>query len=88
MKRISTQWTKHLKDQISKDSFEMKLRSMYSDPVMRRLVELLREKHDINTKARYVYDDHSWPYRQSHINGQQQLIEELIELLLITKDIK
>jgi hypothetical protein len=88
MRRISTQWTKHLKDEASRNSFEIKLRTMYADPVFKRLVEILKEKQEENFKSRFDYDNTSWPYHQAHINGRAQLLEELTTLLLIDKEIK
>lgn len=75
-------WSKHLKDPEKKAEFEKTVRN--STLVLTRLKVLLNEIEDnIEKSERTVraYDLPNWDYRQAHINGRMQTLQEVKDLI-------
>lgn len=80
--KISTDWTKHLKDQKEKKEFESVVRS--SSFLLSRLRDLLSEYEreiDLSETKLDVYDSPSWSHKQAHQNGRRQAYRKIKELL-------
>lgn len=79
---FSTVWTKHLKDKSHRDKFEEILAINCNNPIVIRLVEILRQDlrslQDKRTKETF---NESWAYEQAYLNGREEEIKKLLYLL-------
>jgi hypothetical protein len=74
-------WTRHLKNDEEKKSFEAALRNSH---LLNRLRDLLSEREKALTSkelSTQIYDSPSWPYLQAHINGKKEELLYLHKLL-------
>lgn len=81
-KRLSTEWTKHLKDPESKANFELLVRN--SVQVLSRLRDMIKEKEDnLNTSDMRSadYDSPSWAYKQADRIGRRSSLNEIDQYL-------
>lgn len=79
---LSIDWTKHIKDDEAKRSFEQSIRG--STVALSRLRDLIRERLKIITSMETRisdYDTPSWSAKQAHRNGQRSALAELEQLL-------
>lgn len=86
MKKLATEWTKHLRDKEAKEDFERLLRN--STISLGRLREILEEKLEALDRSEVkteVYDSPNWAYKQADVNGCRRILMNLIQMLEFTK---
>jgi len=79
---LSTEWSKHLKTQAERKEFERSV--MGASHVLERLAQLIDEKMEGLDRAELSpssYDNPSWAYKQSHMNGHRNGLTEVKKLL-------
>ena len=86
MKKLATEWTKHLKDPEAKADFEKLLRN--STISLGRLREIVEEKLNALDRSEVkteVYDSPNWAYKQADTNGARRVLMNLLAMLDFTK---
>lgn len=81
-KPLSLVWTKHLKSDEQKQTFEQSIRA--STTIVNRLREILDEEEralDAQTIGVKEFDNPSWAYKQAYRLGEKNRISKLRELL-------
>lgn len=79
-KGLDLVWFQGIKDEDSKNSFALKIRSLSNDPVIKKLIGILKAKEQ-SLHNPPDYDDASWSHKQADINGQVRSLRYVIELL-------
>jgi len=81
-RKLSTQWTKHIKDKEAKTKFEQYVRG--SDGVLEVLKDIAEKKilQDQKTSTE-DYSDAAWPYRQADKAGYARALNEIITLITL-----
>lgn len=80
-KRLSTDWTKHLKEDEKKDFQAAVLNDRL---VLGRLADIIEEKLQTIQRKELTaseYDTPSWAYRQAHLNGIKAGLTTIRDLL-------
>jgi hypothetical protein len=76
-RKISTAWTKGLKDEESKDRLRQQLVS--NSAIFVRLREIMQ------SRKKYLkidsYDNTDWAFKQAHQNGMNEAYDEVIDLI-------
>lgn len=86
MRKLATEWTKHLKDQEAKAEFEKLLRN--STISLGRLREILEDKLQALDRSEVKtdnYDSPNWAFRQADLNGTRRILMNIIDLLSFTE---
>ena len=81
-KPLAVVWTKHLRTQDQKQTFEQTLRA--SSTIVGRLKEILDEEEralDAQTTGVAEFDNPSWAYKQAYRLGEKNRIRKLRELI-------
>lgn len=90
---MNMKWTAHLKDKQAKKRFEDLLANhVNSDPVYKRLVEILKQLEQDTVKNLSSVDsinsNPNWAYKQAFNAGVLNTIKQVEDLFDITKEIK
>lgn len=81
---ISVEWTKHLKDDESKESFIATLRN--STTALGRLLDIVEEDEKNLVKSSTAdYDSPSWAFLSAHKNGELAYLRKLKQRLLFIR---
>jgi hypothetical protein len=84
--KLSTEWTKHLKDEKAREDFAKLL--LNSTISLGRLREILEERLEALQNAKLKtdhYDVANWAYMQADSIGAERTLKKIIELLEFTK---
>lgn len=84
LKGLSIDWFKNLDTPEKKNAFALKIRSLQNDIVIKRLVEILKDKRGSllrGPSSLEDYDNPSWSHKQADINGQIRALTFVLELL-------
>ena len=80
MANLSIEWTKHLKALEEKENFTKLV--VNSTQVLGRLKKILEDRHESSLKTDVAdYSNASWAYRQAHLNGKREALQDLLKLL-------
>lgn len=86
MRKLSVEWTKHLKDPKARQEFEKLLRnSTISLGRMREILEERLASLDRSEVKTEVYDSPNWAYKQADTNGMRRCLMNVIAMLEFTK---
>lgn len=79
--KLSTQWTKHCKDQKDKEYYETAiLSSKVALGVLYSIVEAKLQAIEREEVKPESFDQASWPYRQAYNLGNRKALLEILEL--------
>ena len=82
MKKLSVEWTRHLKSDKEKNELEVTLRN--SRVTLGRLKEMLEEKRELSAAKSLTpssFDDANWAYKQAYQNGYEYGLTQVLKLL-------
>jgi hypothetical protein len=83
-RKLSADWTKHLRDSKEKKEFEAVVKS--SSFLLKRLFDILSEYENEIDKMEMkldAYDSPSWACKQAHLNGRRQSLHRIKELVTL-----
>lgn len=81
-KRVSVQWTKHLKTDEERKEFEKSV--LHDTYILGRLGDILEgmlKEISARERSSAEYDNPAWAYKQAHINGLKAGLTKVLELL-------
>lgn len=84
--KLSTEWTKHLKDERAREDFAKLL--LNSTISLGRLREILEDKLEALERSELKtehYDIANWAYMQADLIGAKRTLRNIIEMLAFTK---
>lgn len=82
MYQIKTEWLKGLKP----DEAEKQKKSIIASKlVLDKLIEICYNIKKDKDKSVYNYDTPSWSYKQAHVNGYKQALDDIIQLITINE---
>jgi hypothetical protein len=81
VKNLSTEWTRHLRDENERKSFSEAIRN--DTLVLTRLQGIIREKLDVLAREEETEDFHDsgYPFRQPFNNGRRAGLKDILRLL-------
>lgn len=81
---ISLRWAQHLRDETARLKFNQLVVRTLREPVLLRLLDLVKQELDHNTYRDPDYSNPAWSHEQAHMNGKRQAYQDLIKLLTVT----
>lgn len=78
---ILTRWAMHLKESQEKARFNQRVVQTLQDPVLQRLLSLLKEDLASLDRSDPDYHNPAWAYELAHVAGRRQTLRDLINLL-------
>ncbi len=79
MKKLSVDWTKHLRDPQAREDFEALVRN--STQVLSRLKDILNERQDNINSSDADFTTPSWAYQQASNIGKRNAYKDIDQLL-------
>lgn len=77
----STKWFIDMTPQ-ERVQFTELLKTYDNDPVLKQLRKVLNQRlQDLQRTQMSDYDKASWPHYQAHRNGQQEMVQEIINMI-------
>lgn len=83
VKGLNMEWFRGLDTPEAKRNFALKIRSLQTDIISKRLIAILKDKERslVSGAGLADYDCPSWAHKQADVNGQLRSLRYVIELL-------